>query len=429
MVRQVATAAGVGLLLFGLVSTLAREPTDLLPILVITPVGVWGIWLLARQVAEPEDRAIVWQFALAGAVLRLGLALAIHANIPEDFFAPDQVTYGDVGWRTLLYHRGTGSLPWQLENTTEVGHFYWNAFLFMIFGHATIAPKIVNAFVGAASGILAYRLGGDLAGRDTARYSLALTMFFPSLVLWSALNLRDPIVLLATVGTFLAMAHLRTRPSGRSFFAVLLGIGAMILFRDYIAVMVVFGIVGSTVITRARGLPANVFVGLLLFGLAVLTYQQFGLGSRWVESASFEQIAIQRVNLATGGSAFRPEANVSTPLQGLQFLPVGLAFFLFSPFPWQIGTALSAMTLPEQVIWYALLPAVLMGGRYLLKHRYEVFGPTFVFLIITTGVYALVEGNAGTAYRHRAQVLVFFLVMAAVGLALRKARRAEAAPR
>lgn len=425
ILRQGGVLLGVALLLSGLVSMLTREPSDLLPLLAITPVGAWGIWLLARRLAEPEDRTLVWQFAIAGATLRLGLALVIHFNVPEWFFAPDQVTYSDVGWRTLLYHRGQAPIPWQLENTTEVGHFYWNAFLFMIFGNAPIAPKIANAFVGTAVGVLAYRLGGELAGRDAARYSLALAMFFPSLVLWSSLNLRDPIVLLATIGVFLAMVHLRTRPSGRSFFAVLLGIGLLLLFRDYIAVMVVFGILGSTVITRARGLPANLFIALVLFGLAVGAYQQFGLGSRWVESASFEEIAVQRENLATGATAFRPGVDVSSPLRGAQFMPLGLAFFLFSPFPWQIGSALSAMTLPEQLLWYGLLAFVVSGGRYLVRRRYHVFGPALVFLVVTTGVYALVEGNAGTAYRHRAQVLVFFLVMAAVGLALRKARRAQ----
>jgi hypothetical protein len=102
---------------------------------------------------------------------------------------------------------------------------------------------------------------------------------------------------------------------------------------------------------------------------------------------------------------------------------MGLAFFLFSPFPWQIGSALSAMTLPEQLVWYALMPMVVTGGRHLLRERLHAFGPIMVFLALTTSVYALVEGNAGTAYRHRAQVLLFFLVLASVGLALRALRR------
>lgn len=423
-IRQVGTAIGVVLLLVGLASVLVREPSDLLPILALTPLGSLGVFWLAGHLAEPDDRTLVRQFAAAGLLLRLGFALTIHAYVPESFFAPDQVTYADVGWRTLLHHRGLGPLPWQLQNTTEVGHFYWNAFLFMIFGYAPLAPKIVNAFVGTASGLLAYRLGGELVGRDAARYSLILAMFFPSLVLWSALNLRDPIVLFATLVIFLNMVRLRTRPKARSFFAVLLGIGMLLLFRDYLALMVVFGLVGSSVITKARGLPANLFLGAVLFGLAALAYQQFGLGARWVESASFQQIAIQRENLAIGGTAFRPGVDVSTPMRGAQYLPLGLAFFLFSPFPWQIGSMLSLMTLPEQLVWYAMLPMVVSGIRYLTRVRYDVFGPTLVFLVLTTGIYALVEANAGTAYRHRAQVLIFFLVIASVGLSLRKARKA-----
>jgi hypothetical protein len=44
-------------------------------------------------------------------------------------------------------------------------------------------------------------------------------------------------------------------------------------------------------------------------------------------------------------------------------------------------------------------------------------------LLITGGLtlgYALGEGNAGTAYRHRAQLLSFFLIFAAVGLESRR---------
>jgi hypothetical protein len=81
------------------------------------------------------------------------------------------------------------------------------------------------------------------------------------------------------------------------------------------------------------------------------------------------------------------------------------------------------MTLPEQLVWYALMPMVVGGGLYLVRERYHAFGPLLVFLALTTAIYALVEGNAGTAYRHRAQVLVFFLILASVGVVLRQLRR------
>jgi hypothetical protein len=167
----------------------------------------------------------------------------------------------------------------------------------------------------------------------------------------------------------------------------------------------------------------NLAFGLALFGMAVFVYQRFGLGSEWIESMSLEALSQQRTDLSYGGTSFGPAQAVSTPLQGLAYLPRGLAFFFFSPFPWQIGSALSLMTLPEQIVWYGLMPSVAIGGMYLIRNRYHVFGPVLVFVIMTSCVYALVEGNAGTAYRHRSQVLIFFLIMSGVGLELLRLRR------
>lgn len=425
---QGATLLGGVLLLGGLVQLLLEEPADLAPVLALGLPGVLVLRWLAGSVAEDEDRSFLMRVMWAGLLLRLGLTLVVHYSLPVWFFAPDQITYEDVGWRTLQYHRGAGPIPWQIEGTAEVGYFYWNAFLYLIFGFAPLAPKLVNAFVGTASALLCYRLAGELAGKGPARTAALLTMFFPSLVLWSALNLRDPVVLLITVALFLNVVRLRIRPSGMAFFGVLLALALLVLFRDYMAIMALLGILGATFIGKGRGIPVNLFVGAIIFGVALFAYQRFGLGSEWVESASFEAIAQQRQNMAFGGTAFRPEVDVSTPLRGLQYLPMGLAFFFLSPFPWQLGSALSLMTLPEQLLWYALLPAVGSGALYIVRQRYHAFGPVLVFMLLTSALYALVEGNAGTAYRHRAQVLVFFLVLAGVGLTLRRLRR-EAATR
>ena len=166
----------------------------------------------------------------------------------------------------------------------------------------------------------------------------------------------------------------------------------------------------------------NVFMGLVLFGAAVLAYQCRGLGSGWLESANFEAIQAQREALATGGTVFRPEADVSSTLRGLQYLPYGLAFFFLAPFPWQVGTTLSLMTLPEMLVWYTLLPLVFLGGWHLLKTRFVAAQPLVLFLVLTGAVYALVEGNAGTAYRHRAQLILFMLILAAAGLEVWKGR-------
>jgi hypothetical protein len=44
---------------------------------------------------------------------------------------------------------------------------------------------------------------------------------------------------------------------------------------------------------------------------------------------------------------------------------------------------------------------------------------------MVTLAYALVESNLGTAYRHRAQVLMIYLIFAGLGLAHRRSVAAE----
>lgn len=416
-------AGGWALTLVGVVLLVARGAGDLVGALVVALVGALGTRAVLRRVAEPQDFAFLVRLVLAGVLLRVGLALVVHYLLPVRFFAPDQFTFQDVGWRTLLYVKGVGSAPRQIRNSFEVGYFYWNTFLFAIFGFVPLVPKLLNCFFGVWASLVAYRIGGELAGEPGARNAAILTMFFPSLLLWSSQNLRDTPTLLVLTFLLWSSLRLRRKPSVRGLVSLGLALLVLALLRDYMAVMVVFALIGSFLISPARSLIANLVFALVLFGLAVLAYDQLGLGSRWIESASFSAISEQRQALATGGTAFEPEVDISTPIRGLQYFPIGVAFFLLSPFPWQIGSMLSVMTLPEMMVWYALLFFVVSGGWFLVRKRFHLVEPIVLFVILTGSIYALVEGNAGTAYRHRAQIVMFLLIFAGIGLELWRLRR------
>jgi len=421
-VTNLFSLAGLVAAVFGTGLLFGSTGGEILAGSVVILVGSLILVLTFPLVVWPKDRAFLWRVVLAGVLIRVGVSLVAHTSLPVGFFAPDQFTFQDVGWRTLLYHQGLGPAPRQISGHLEVGYFYWNAFLFAIFGNEPLAPKLVNCFLGVFTALMAYRMAGGLAGREGALNAAVLTMFFPSLVLWSTQNLRDTVVLFFIAGIFYLTLRVRARPSGHLLALLVGGILALALFRDYMAIMVVFTLLGAFLVSQQKQMITNVFMGLVLFGAAVLAYQYLGLGSGWLESANFEAIQAQREALATGGTAFRPEADVSSTLRGLQYLPYGLVFFFLAPFPWQIGTTLSLMTLPEMLVWYALLPLVFLGGWHLLKTRFVAAQPLVLFLVLTGAVYALVEGNAGTAYRHRAQLILFMLILAAAGLEVWKGR-------
>src|SRR5262249_5230554 len=116
------------------------------------------------------------------------------------------------------------------------------------------------------------------------------------------------------------------------------------------------------------------------------------------------------------GSAFGQGADVSTPAGAISFIPIGLTYFLLAPFPWSVTSMLQAVTLPESIVWYVLFVCVLRGAWLALRYDVRAYTVLVAVLGTVTFSYALVEGNVGTAYRHRAQVLPLFFVLAAVGL-------------
>jgi hypothetical protein len=162
---------------------------------------------------------------------------------------------------------------------------------------------------------------------------------------------------------------------------------------------------------------------LLVLGFAGL-YQHYGFGRDVVESDGLETVNYLRGELAEGDSVYGMDTELDSPLRAITYLPRGLAYFLLAPAPWQIFNLRQALTFPEMLLWYCLLPAIWQGVRYGLRNR---FGPTATllsFAVVLTVAYAVVETNLGTAYRHRAQVLVVYLIFAALGLVHRR-REAE----
>ncbi len=110
------------------------------------------------------------------------------------------------------------------------------------------------------------------------------------------------------------------------------------------------------------------------------------------------------------------DAESALALRTLRYLPIGLAYALFAPFPWAIGRPLDVLPIPEMLLWYACLVAasVVLARR---RQHWRALSPLVMFILGTVTLLALAEGNVGTLYRHRAMVIPFVVVVAAPALA------------
>ena len=381
------------------------------------------LWGLSRE-PDLDLRGWLTRLALATLALRLLMAFVIQFNLEPYFFAPDAQGYEIIGKQIGDYWAGVGFAPQAIREGWRPGYYHLNAVFYMAFGESRLALVVLNMFAGVWTALMTFYLTKEILPVASAKAAALLAGIFPSLVLWSVLNIRDALATLFTVLIVLYGMRLskRFQLSDACVFAVaLLGLG---LLRDYMAFLVVLGLgIGiMTALSTGRVIPT------VLFGTAValaLTYfaDQVGLFSTLRPEGLLETAQVLRSGLQQGAtSAFGVGADTRTVGAALQYIPIGASYLLFAPFPWDIATTLQAAAMPETLLWYPLFLCALLGFRISVRNRAGgVFVPVSVLLVVVSS-YALVEGNFGTAYRHRAQIMPLFFVFSGVGLSWIKAR-------
>lgn len=407
--------------------------------LAVPTLAVAGMLLtvvLARLQGDREEGRFLAGLMLLGIAVRLALFAGIHQSVGPYVFAPDQWTYESRGMGLLRYWQGTGPFPSRIGGTLQVGYPSINAVVFLVFGYAKSAPAVLNMFFSVWTAIPVYHLVLDLVrkNRAVARIAAGLTVFFPSLMLWSVLNIREAPTILVLVSAVYFCVRLQSRPSFAGLAGAVTGLAILTVFREYLTLLLGVAVVAGIVMGRSRSPGRSMVAGTFLLVMLAFAAQAFGLGATLAGEPSLDQVQVLRQGfLFEANSAYGSSADISTPTGALLFLPIGLTYFLLAPFPWAISSTLQAVTLPETLVWYALLPLGVWGAWLAIRHDPRMFTIPLVSLIVVTFAYALVEANVGTAYRHRAQVLPLVFIFCAIGiqdvLALRRARKTREAER
>lgn len=361
-------------------------------------------------------------------LLRLSLALFVRLAGLSDFLAPDRSGYEEAG-RILADHWSTYAATSAVQIHGEAGpnfYHYLNGLSFVLGGvwFVLVLNCIIGALIPTLVAAITRRLGGESGAQ---RRAALLAAFLPSLVIWSSVNIRDVWAMAAVLLSLDAALAVREQLSIRRFLALAGAMALLGALRGYMFVLVGVGlgisIVATISVSRARGFFAAVLTACLCFYL----YTATGFGQHWVEQASFERLSdIRHGMTVNAASAYLTAADISTPTRALEFLPMGLSYFWFSPFPWDARNVRQAIAVPEMLFLYTLIPDIIRGIRLSSRERFSRIATLLSVVAVVSIAYALVEGNYGTAYRHRSQVLAPMLPLAGIGFVLRRKHRAHA---
>jgi hypothetical protein len=526
-----------------LASAVAGGPPAVATFLVGLPIVAAVVWALAFGL----DRAFLVRLILIAFAVRTLAACVLHlilvsrGNPVGAMFQDDwgyTLTAGALArsWRAIPI----SSSEYVLLTDPSIANDYVVLLAGVLWATAgnIVAAKIVNGVVGSLCAVFVYRTLRNL-GLPGAKLAAVGVAFFPTLVLWSLLTLKDAIALLAMLAVIWSISeYFRT---GRRWLW-LVTIAALLLIRDirvYIFVILLVAWPLGLLLHRRRraafgalGIAAVLLVlstdalGLLAPGVLVAAANTRSLMAEGARSAFVEPPPIAR---ATPGQVFqvdtgssnpdcvprtievppgtllvvygeppppqlgrgspRPVAyvckgdiisivnDISTPrvvppasgsggvqtpapsatttpaptpltalrvqpdqvnvlstpeptapntqtdafifehgvMDNLRHLPIGVLFLVAAPFPLTARTTTEIGLAPEMLLWYAALVLAVFGLVEVVRRRETAFATCVLAAGAIGLVLSLVEGNVGTLVRHRAMLVPFVVMLAAIG--------------
>ncbi|HEX6547446.1 MAG TPA: glycosyltransferase family 39 protein [Candidatus Dormibacteraeota bacterium] len=380
--------------------------------LVLACLAAAAFWVVRRWVPLDswERRFLTRLLAVALAVRVLG-ALVVYYKLPYGYFAPDANAY--IKEANDWVFRGDHNIM-ALMSSHLWGYIV--IALIGVFDHPLL-PNLLACLAGTFATVPAYLLARRLGAGRYAAWTALIVVFYPSTILWSIIDVKDAPVYLVVFLAFLVLFQIEDTPwpdLALVFLGLVLGIHMLRQFAD--TVMLVAGLAALMAVgvrEASRRAPRAVAAAgsLLVLGVLVAPLVFRSATERVYARLGLPHLAVTRHNFAEGArSAVDPDPGLQTFHGALAFFPKALVNFWLRPFPWEHGAATSQLTRPEMLLWYCLIPIVLIGiVRALRDHPLRTV-PLLVYVAVASTGYAYVISNLGTAFRERDQLLMVLFV-------------------
>jgi hypothetical protein len=393
------------------------------------------------------------------------------------FLADGHLFQDDAGYLSLAERHADQSKTWDAASQT-----FWTVnlsflapigFLFDVFGPYPVLAQSLQALAGAWTATCVTMLVRRHTRPAISVGAGMVAAFYPSQVLWSSLVLKDALVwmCLATIAVVIArwhendnpvlfirgavgllilllyLSHLRAHTLVTTCFAIVIAVafrpGPLRLLRTTVSVLLLL----LVPLVAGVGISGNQLWRIGLFGMEEQRQAgAVGATTALVEIPAHTELAYCVARLSELESdpqaadndlqAAREECEYwqkqaesvtpSTITDDLMYLPTGLRVMLLDPLPNQVGDNRNmVLAFAEHLIWYPILALCLIGIRSIRQESAELVFTALVAAGLVT-MWALVEGNFGTAFRHRGEFMWAVIVLAGIGseaLARRRSSR------
>lgn len=389
---------------------------------------------------DPKEKELLWSLFLYALAVRAVFGAVTYSLGFWDYLASDARTYTEFGSILADHFRGTITItktgsPFFYSRFFEFsgsgwGMYYIVASLYFFIGHNTVAGNFFVASIATGAVPVVYSLAKEIyKNRRVALIASLLVGFMPGFINWSSFIMKDGIIIFLLALSILMVVRLQKQFSLLYLSLLFISVIGIISLRFYIFPMLAIGIITSFLIgVKEDDTTISVFrrvVVLLILGTALTYAGVLGRVTRDLEKyGTLEMLNNSRSDQArSAASGFETVEDVSTVEGVVTVLPLGFLYLMLAPLPWQVTSIRSALTQPEMVLWWFMIPFVIKGIAYSIRNRLRETLAILVFTLMLTVGYSIFQGNIGTAYRQRTQMQVFYFVFFAVGWVLTKEKK------
>jgi hypothetical protein len=418
----------------------------------VSSAGARGV--RTRVLAHPVVLVVLVAFGVR-AVLALVINLASGGSLFQDDgtypLLAKQYAFGDTErWSDYEYFLldATGTLLYPL------------AWLYQLFGYSVLLGQLLVAAWAAAAAGFTTRLAMEGLSRRWALAPGLVVALLPSQVIFSSTVFKDAAVWALLAALALVVAVLGRSHGARTALLLACVAGLYLLLahlRLHTLVAAAWAAAIALFVMRGRGLLVQ-RVGVLALTLVIPFVLQIGLGGWSLVTDASATLEDRRAGNAAGAAtAFvepepapvtppvRPKPTASEPGgppaaeppadaeppppeavggRNVKALVRGLSVMLLEPYPTSATFENRRVTLAllENVVWWPLLLLAVVGVAQVPRERRVLAFPLLAGGAIVL-LYALSEGNFGTAFRHRGEIVWAVALLATYGASSLQARR------
>lgn len=294
---------------------------------------------------------------------------------------------------------------------TLVAYLY--APFYLVLGESKVVGELASATFGVAAGFVLYLIGREVTDRRTASIALLIVLLWPSLLYRSTVIQREIVVVVLMLTAVLLAVRWVERMRSWEIPLLLVIVWAMFVLRKE-NLAIIFVTLGTALVLRGRRSP-RYLLGASVVSLPFLGYfvTHFGSFTGAGTSLTPEALDTYAHARAHGDAAYLTWLHYDSWLDVVTYLPIKVAYFLYSPLPWQIDSVADVLAGVSGLS--ALLLTVLILRRLLSVRFSDKVFVLATYLVTGVAAYSIVEMNFGAAFRRRIQfvpVLVLFGVMA-----------------